>query len=86
MKKNEESLAKTAKISNFETLTSKINDLEQKIEPISNRLDQLELKYNEKIKKIEQVMSKNANENDLDEAYKQLYYLKGLHVNERLKL
>ena len=23
-------------------------------------------------------MSKNANENDLDEAYKQLYYLKGL--------
>ena len=51
MKKNEESLAKTAKISNLEALTSKINDLEQKIEPISNRLDQLELKYNEKIKK-----------------------------------
>ena len=77
--KIEESLAKTAKISNLKTLTSKINALDQNIELISNRLNQLELKYNEKIKKKnEQVMSKSANKNYLDEAYKQLNNHKGL--------
>ena len=37
-----------------------------------------ELKFDKKIKKIEQVVSKSANENDLNEAYKRLYYLEGL--------
>ena len=75
-------MAKTAKITNLGTLTYKINDLDQKIEPIYQPSGPAGVKYNEKIKKIEQVVSKSANENDLDEAYKRLYYLEEL-VRER---
>ena len=76
-------MAKTKKISNFVALTSKITDLGQKIEPISNRLDQLELNCNEKIKKFEQVMSKSASDNDLDEAYQLLYNLERFESEQK---